>query len=93
MTVVPLGSRTLESAEPPLALADLATAQEVLGLGEGVTRFDLILRGDDPTLPLEAGERLQRPARKSTAAEEALNQYFGDDGVSLADASTAFRAL
>lgn len=55
----------------PLALTDIATAQELLGLGDRVLRFDLILAGgaDASAIPLLPGERLERPERRGERAD------------------------
>jgi putative ABC transport system permease protein len=53
-----------------LAITDLASAAELLGLGERVLRFDLVLEaGADPAaVPLALGERLEVPARQGARA-------------------------
>ncbi len=63
-----------EGGGMPVALMDIASAQEVLELGDGVLRFDLVLEGpgDDDELvaavPLQPGEVLERPARRGERA-------------------------
>ena len=67
---VPLESESLAAAQPPFALTDLATAQELLQLGEDVTRFDLIVtEGLADDIPLRPGERLKRPERRGERAD------------------------
>ncbi len=62
-------SSSLAAGQPPVALADLATAQELLGLGDRVTRFDLLVEGAPDAIPLQPGERLQKPASRGERAE------------------------
>ncbi len=72
LTAVPMTTEVFgELPEVALAIADLATAQELLGLGEGVLRFDLILAdGSDPdAVPLLPGETIERPGRRGERAD------------------------
>jgi putative ABC transport system permease protein len=58
----------------PIALVDLATAQELFGLDDGILRYDLILaEGEDGRdvaagIPLREGEVLERPERRGERA-------------------------
>jgi len=65
---LPLPPSSLGTSEPPFVLADLATAQELLGIGARVTRIELQLDEQAPPPPLQAGERLQRPERRGERA-------------------------
>ncbi len=62
----------------PLAIVDIATAQELLGLGDRVLRFDLMLarEGDgkitastEAAVPVLAGELLERAGRRGERAD------------------------
>lgn len=62
----------------PLAIVDLATAQELLGLGARVTRYDLILAREpngaitqqtEAAVPLRDGELLDRAGRRGERAD------------------------
>ena len=75
LRTVGVDSPSLGEADPPFALADLATAQELLHLGERVTRFELVLEDDAPALALEAGERLQRPDRRGERADSMTEAF------------------
>ncbi|MCB9897753.1 MAG: FtsX-like permease family protein [Planctomycetes bacterium] len=59
----------LAAGNPPFLLADIATAQDALGLGDRVLRYDLVLDGDGSDLPLRKGERLDRPERRGERAD------------------------
>jgi len=72
------GSRDDERGAVPLAIADLATAQEAVGLDAEVSRFELILArsergviGDatEAAVPLAPGERLERAGRRGERAD------------------------
>jgi len=72
LTVVPMPATLFgEVPEVAVAIADLATAQELLGLGDGVLRFDLILApgADASAVPLLAGETIERPGRRGERAD------------------------
>lgn len=62
----------------PLAVVDLATAQELLGLGDRVVRYDLMLAREadgkittetEAAVPLRAGELLDRAGRRGERAD------------------------
>ncbi len=57
-----------DTGAAPFALVDIATAQEVLGLGDALTRIDLILSDAEAALPLLPGEVLERPAQRGERA-------------------------
>lgn len=69
VNMLPFDAPALERADPPIVLADLATAQDLAGLGEGLTRLDLILEPGAAGPALLPGERLQRPARRGERAD------------------------
>ncbi len=75
LVVEAIPSASLAAGEPPIALADLATAQELLGLGSRVTRFDLILDGEESQLSLLAGERLSKPAARGERAASMTDAF------------------
>lgn len=81
LTVAAVDDPRLSRANPPVALADLATAQETLDLGAEVLRFDLILAGGEdgegswaaPTLA--PGERLERPDQRGERADSMTSAF------------------
>lgn len=75
VTVALLDEPRFDGASPPFALTDLATAQELLGLGDRVLRYDLVLDGDGSTLVLSPGERLE-PAEARGERADSLTDAF-----------------
>ncbi|MHC5212593.1 MAG: ABC transporter permease [Planctomycetota bacterium] len=77
LTLASLPDDLYDTADLALAITDLATAAELLDLGERVLRFDLVLaEGADPAaVPLAAGERIERPERQGERAA-ALTRAF-----------------
>jgi putative ABC transport system permease protein len=75
LTVVAIDDARLSSGSPPFVLADLATAQEIVGLGDKVLRFDLVLEGDAADLPLQPGESLERPERRGERADSMTSAF------------------
>ena len=60
-----------------IAVTDLASAAELLHLGDRVLRFDLVLAdGADPAaVPLAPGERLERPDRRGERADSITRAF------------------
>ncbi|RKY20887.1 MAG: hypothetical protein DRQ55_06130 [Planctomycetota bacterium] len=75
LRVALLNEPRLDAANPPFVLTDLASAQELLGLGASVLRYDLVLEGDGAELPVLPGERLERASRRGERASS-LTEAF-----------------
>ncbi|MDG2148820.1 MAG: ABC transporter permease [Planctomycetota bacterium] len=68
-TVTLIEEPRLSQDNPPFALADLATAQELLGLNDEVLRFDLVLSDEGADIELFPGERLEPAASRGERAD------------------------
>lgn len=75
LTVLAIDEPRLSSASPPLVLTDIASAQEILGLGERVLRFDLVMADDGSRLPLLPGEMLE-PAEQRGERADSMTSAF-----------------
>ena len=80
--VVTLDEPRLDDGSPPFALCDIATAQELLGLGARVLRFDLALTEGAEPPTLYPGERLEPTARRGDRADS-LTDAFASNLLSL----------
>ena len=70
-----LDEARLSRNSPPFALADIATAQELLGLGDEVLRYDLIVDGDGCDIPLQPGESLEPTASRGERADSLTDAF------------------
>lgn len=75
VTIALIDEPRLDGSSPPFALADLATAQELLGLGDRVLRYDLVLDGEGGDIPLAPGERLEPPSRRGERAASLTDAF------------------
>jgi hypothetical protein len=75
ITVALLDEPRLDQAAPPFALADIAVAQELLGLGDGVLRYDLVLDDGQPPPALHPGERLEPAATRGERADSLTDAF------------------
>lgn len=77
VTLLGLNEPRLARQDPPFALADIATAQELLGVDDGIVRFDLVLAEgvDADDLALRPGERLRRPERRGERASSLTRAF------------------
>lgn len=65
----------LDQATPPVALTDLASAQELLSLGANVLRFDLLLDGDGSDMALQPGEHLAPTSARGERADSLTDAF------------------
>ena len=75
LSVLALDAPRLAAANPPLMLADIASAQEILGLGGRVLRFDLVMASDRGELSLLPGESVE-PARRRGERADSMTSAF-----------------
>ncbi|MFT7463684.1 MAG: putative ABC transport system permease protein [Pseudohongiellaceae bacterium] len=75
LPVLAIDEPRLSSANPPLVLADIASAQEIVGLSDRVLRFDLVMATDKGELPLLPGEMLDPAQRRGERANSMTSAF------------------